>query len=565
LSFDPVRATLISDFNLEVFSGYLKNDPQFPIVSPFVTPFGQVMQVLMDENMKCWEQFNDLAVVWTRPEGVINSFQKALDFRPVNFEKALEEVDAFSGALSQLTGRVKTLLVPTWTLPIGMTGYGMLERRPGIGLADLLTRMNLRLADNLKKMSDTFILDTDRWVQLAGQEAFNPKLWYMGKIPFGNSIFKQAVSEIKSALTGLMGGAKKIILVDLDDTLWGGIVGEEGWQNLKLGGHDPTGEAFSDFQRALKSMSRRGILLGIISKNEEKVALEAIDKNSEMILKREDFVGWRINWSDKVDNILDLMEELKLGTQSVVFIDDHPIERARVREALPEVFVPDLPQDQMFYKQFLMSLNCFNTPKLSIEDRERTKMYKAESYRVGFKKKIGSLNDWLITLDTKIVIEEINKSNRQRASQLFNKTNQMNLTTRRMNETELMNWVNEKNRRIWIFRVSDKFGDSGLTGLLGIEHNESQIQVTDFLLSCRVMGRKIEEIMLHTASEYGRSLNLKKLIACYLMTEKNHPCYIFLKESGFEHDEKTDTFMWDLEDSYPKPDCIKIVNQEPDE
>jgi FkbH-like protein len=561
VSSDQIRAILISDFNMDIFSGYLKNDSQSPSIVPLIAPFGQVTQVLMDDNMECWKQVSDLAIVWTRPEGVIDSFRKALDFDAVIIEQVLEDVDAYSDSLARLTDRVKILFVPTWTLPTGMAGYGMLERKPGMGLADLLARMNLRLAENLEKLSGAFVIDAGRWVQFAGQEAFNPKLWYMGKIPFGNPVFKQAVSEIKSALTGLLGGAKKIIFVDLDDTLWGGSVGEEGWQNLKLGGHDPIGEAFSDFQRALKSLTRRGILLGIVSKNEEQVALEAIDKNPEMILKREDFVGWRINWFDKARNILDLIKELKLGAQSAVFIDDNPVERARIAEALPEVLVPDWPKDKMFYKRCLMGLNCFNTPAISLEDSERTKMYQAESHRMELKKTLVSLDDWLKTLETKVVVEEINEVNCQRASQLFNKTNQMNLSTRRMTEAELVDWIKEKKRHIWTFSVSDKFGDSGLTGLVGVEYNGSKIQVTDFLLSCRVMGRKIEEMMLHIVSEYGRALNLNILTACYLATEKNYPCYTFWKQSGFEHDEKTHTFMWNLEEPYPQPDCIKIVNR----
>jgi FkbH-like protein len=137
----------------------------------------------------------------------------------------------------------------------------------------------------------------------------------------------------------------------------------------------------------------------------------------------------------------------------------------------------------------------------------------------------------------------------------------MNLSTRRLTETELMDWGRKRNRRIWTFRVSDKFGDSGLTGLVTIECNGSNIQVIDFLLSCRVMGRKVEEIMLHIAYEYGRTLNLKILTACYLKTKKNHPCYTFWKQTGFKHNKKTDTFMWDMKDPYPQPDCIKIVNQ----
>jgi FkbH-like protein len=557
---DLVRAILISDFNLDVFAGYLENDSQMPKVSPTIAPFGQVVQVLMDGNMECWKQSHDVAIVWTRAEGVINFFRKAVEFNAVTIEQVLKEVDIYSGYLLRLMARVKILLVPAWTAPIGMVGYGVLERKPGVGLADLIMRMNLRLAENLNKEANVFILNSDRWLQLAGDEAFNPKLWYMGKIAFGNTVFKKSVCEIKSALMGLRGEAKKIILVDLDNTLWGGLVGEEGWQNLKLGGHDPIGEAFSDFQRALKSLTRRGILLGIISKNEEWVAMEAIDKNSEMVLKREDFAGWRINWSDKAKNILELMEELKLGLQSAVFIDDHPVERARIRDVLPEVLVPEWPSNEMFFKHYLLGLNCFDTPSISLEDRERKKLYQSELNRKELKKTLGSLEDWLKTLDMQIVVEEINEINRQRASQLFNKTNQMNLTTRRMTERELVDWVREKNRRIWTFHVSDKFGDSGLTGLIGIEYDKSEIKVTDFLLSCRVIGRKIEEAMLHIAAEYGRSLNLKRLTACYLATEKNSPCYVFWKQSGLKHDEKTNTFTWDLKKSYPRPDGFKILN-----
>jgi FkbH-like protein len=557
---DQVRAILISDFNLDNFSGYLKNDSQSPKINPSIAPFGQVSQVLMDEKKECWKQLNDLAIVWTQPEGVINSFRKALDFNSVTIKQTLEDVDVYSEALTRLTGRVKILLVPTWTLPTGIAGYGMLERKPGLGLADLLARMNLRLAENLKDISDAYVIDAEHWIRSAGQQAFNPKLWYMGKIPFGNQVFKEAASDIKSALTGILGNAKKLILVDLDDTLWGGTVGDEGWKTLKLGGHDPVGEAFSDFQRALKSFLRRGILLGIISKNEEKVALETIDKNPEMILKREDFVGWRINWSDKASNILELTKELNLGLQSVVFIDDNPVERARVREALPEVLVPDWPKDKMLYKHFLLSLNCFNTPVISLEDNERTKLYKTEFQRTELKSTLGSLDDWLKTLGTKVVVEEISEVNRQRASQLFNKTNQMNLSTRRLTEAELMNWVKDKNRCIWTFSVTDKFGDSGLTGLVGVEWKESNIQITDFLLSCRVMGRKVEETMLNVAYEYGRVKKLKTLTASYLKTNKNQPCYTFWKQSGFEHDEKTDTFIWNIEDPYPQPDCITIAN-----
>ena len=557
---DLVRAILISDFNLEIFAGYLEHDSQSPKTSPTIAPFGQVVQVMMDKSMECWKQSQDIAIVWTRPESVINSFHKALDFDLVTIEQALEEVDIYSDCLLSLMDRVKILLVPAWTMPISIAAYGMLERKSGIGLTDLLSRMNLRLAENLDKMKNVFILNSERWLQLAGEEAFKPKLWYMGKIAFGNPVFKQAVCEIKSALTGLMGGAKKIILVDLDNTLWGGLVGEEGWQNLKLGGHNPIGEAFTDFQKALKSLTRRGILLGIISKNEESVAMKAIDENSEMILKREDFAGWRINWSDKAKNILELLEELRIGTQSAIFIDDHPVERARIRETLPEILVPEWPNDPMFYKHYLFSLNCFNTPFITSEDKERTKLYKDESYRKKLKNKLESVDDWLKKLDMRVVVDGINQANLQRVSQLFNKTNQMNLSTRRLTDLDLTIWMSNKKRKLWTFRVSDKFGDSGLVGIVSTEIINGECNIIDFILSCRVFGREIENIMIYKVIEYCLVNKMNTLKAVYKKTQKNKPCLDFLLSTKFRKENNIFTLDISENKKFNKPNFIKLIN-----
>ncbi|GAH76368.1 unnamed protein product, partial [marine sediment metagenome] len=177
-------------------------------------------------------------------------------------------------------------------------------------LKNTLMHMNLRLSDNLENVNNVFVLDAERWFQGVEADIFNPKLWYMGKIPYGNTVFKKSTLDIKSALQSIAGNAKKIIIVDLDDILWGGIVGDVGWKNLRLGGHDPIGEAFVDFQKALKTYKNRGILLGIASKNEESVALEAISSHPEMVLALKDFAGWRINWEDKALNIIELMKEL---------------------------------------------------------------------------------------------------------------------------------------------------------------------------------------------------------------------------------------------------------------
>ena len=257
---------------------------------------------------------------------------------------------------------LQSVFVPTWIVgPYdGRLGLLDMDSRRGASLA--LMRMNTRLAENLQDDRRIYVLDASRWLAVHGEKSFSQRMWYMSKTPYSVELLKEAALEIKAATRALTGRAKKLLVVDLDDTLWGGVVGDLGWESLRLGGHDPMGEAFKDFQLALKALKRRGVLLGIVSKNEEQTALEALRLHPEMVLREDDFAGWRINWQDKAQSIVELAAELNLGLQAVVFLDDNPVERARVREALPEVLVPELPANPMEFKAALQQLRCFDTP-----------------------------------------------------------------------------------------------------------------------------------------------------------------------------------------------------------
>lgn len=240
---------LISDFNINNFAGYLQNDNELPTVATTVSTFGQLMQVLMREDLEFWQTNPDLAVVWSHPESVIESYKQILKYENVSIKEILKEVDEYSSLLLDLLDKVKTVFVPTWVYPFCHRIFGLRNMKVDVGMSNILMRMNLRLSENLNNASRIFLLDTQRWVNIAGKNAFNPKLWYMGKIPFGNDVFIEAVKDIKSALRGISGDSRKLIVLDLDDTLWGGIVGDVGWEKLRLGGHDHMGEAFIDFQR----------------------------------------------------------------------------------------------------------------------------------------------------------------------------------------------------------------------------------------------------------------------------------------------------------------------------
>lgn len=551
------KGLLISNFNSGNLAGYLQKENDAPGVEVTVAPFGQVMPVLMQPNLDCWQGRPDFAVVWTQPESVIESFRPVLAYQNSSIEAILAEVDEYCSLLLNIRQRVKSVFVPTWVLPPYQRGLGLLDLKAETGLAHILIRMNLRLVENLARASDIYVLDTQRWLALIGKHAFNSKLWYIGKIPFSNELFSEAAKDIKAALRGIGGQARKLIILDLDDTLWGGIVGDVGWENIRLGGHDYLGEAYADFQATLKALTHRGILLGIVSKNEEATALEAIERRPEMVLKLADFAGWKINWQDKAQNIVDLVAELNLGLQSVVFIDDNPVERARVAEALPEVLVPDWPQDKTLYKSALLSLHCFDTPSLSQEDLSKTEMYTSERQRQALKGSLGSLEAWLHSLDIVVTVEPLNKLNLARTAQLLNKTNQMNLTTRRMTESELAEWARQTHHKLWTFRVADKLGDAGLTGIAGLEVENGAAKIVDFVLSCRVMGRKVEESMLYTLISYAQSLGLAEVQAQYIPTPKNKPCLSFFEQSGLAAQDDY-IFTWDLAQSYEAPPQIRL-------
>jgi FkbH-like protein len=302
-------------------------------------------------------------------------------------------------------------------------------------------------------------------------------------------------------------------------------------------------------------------LLGIVSKNTEEVALEAFEKHPEMVLSLDDFAGWRINWDDKAKNVAALVEELNLGRQSAVFIDDNSFERGRVREALPEVFVPEWPDDPFRYRQTLRSLRCFDTSTLTEEDRERASMYVAQRKRSSVKSEVDSLDEWLGTLDMTVEVEPLTDGNRARVVQLLNKTNQMNLRTRRMAEAELIDWLEAENRCLRALRVSDRFGESGLTGIFSLEKKGKEVHFADFILSCRVMGRRVEEAMLAVATEEAKKMGGTSVVAEYLPTEKNAPCLEFWEQSGFENGQSEHAFRWALGTPYPVPDHIDLIQK----
>ncbi len=551
-----MTCVLISDFNAANLQSFLQGGSEQPPVQVVMPDYGQVMQTLLDASHPCWQQAADLAVIWTRPEAVIASFGDVLQANGQTTAGLLDEVDQFAELVAAAAGRARNVLVPTWAYPAGQRGLGPIDLRPG-GIGYALNRMNMRLAERLHEHANVFVVDSERWLAAQTNPGLAAKFWYASKTPYSPEVFRLAAQQVKALLRASAGRSRKLLILDLDDTLWGGIVGDLGWENLQLGGHDPVGEAFQDFQRGIKALQNRGIVLAVVSKNDEAVALEAIDSHPEMLLRRDDLAGWRINWNDKAQNIAELVDELNLGMDAAVFIDDNPAERGRVAEALPELLVPDWPADKLLYRHTLNSLTCFDPVSLSSEDAQRSRSYAAERERRQSRAAV-SLDDWLETLELQVRVEPLAAANRQRAVQLLNKTNQMNLRTRRMTEDELDTWLTQGDRHFWTLWVADRFGDSGLTGLISIEHDNGVCRIVDFVLSCRVFGRQIENLMAAFAVRQAQQQNASSVAAEFLPTAKNKPTLEFFSErSGFTAD-GDNVFSWDTAADYPLPAFIAV-------
>lgn len=511
-----INTLIISDFNLEIFGRLLEANKDYDIhITNTTASYNQIHQTFIIENQNKTKR--DVAIIWTTLECISENILNYINGNNFDSEGFIKELSVFEQYIIEMSLYVKNIFV-IYLSPINNKKiFGSLLDTKIDGLEYLYTKANLHLMETLSNYKNIFIINPQNLININ----VNYNSWYYGKSPYALQTFKIISSEIIKLIKQIYVGIKKVIVLDLDNTLWGGIIGDCGIGEIVLGGHDPIGEAFKDFQSKIKIIKNRGFLLCICSKNTEEIAINAIKNHPEMILKIDDFITWRINWKDKAENIIDIAKELNLGLDSFIFIDDNEHERSRVSSALPEVTVLNLPKNPAMYVEYINKLYIFDPPTITDEDKRKTKIYAEDMQRTNELQKLGSVEDWLKTLNLYLKIEKVNNNNISRAWQLLNKTNQMNLSTRRMPESEFKDWVCDQNNSSHVFSAKDKFGDYGIIGLLSITNNT----VVDFILSCRAMGKNIEHAMI--------GLIGKDLILKYIPTQKNMPIKNFLDTSSY--------------------------------
>ncbi|HOA80928.1 MAG TPA: HAD-IIIC family phosphatase [Defluviitaleaceae bacterium] len=387
----------------------------------------------------------------------------------------------------------------------------------------------------LNQLENIYIFDLKKIIEEIGRINFySSKLWYLGGIKFSVKAENYIIQEINRFKKAIKGKKKKCIVLDLDNTLWGGVVGEEGIENIELS-ESKEGARYKDFQKKLKDMKEMGILLAIVSKNNEEDALEVFRKHPHMVLKEDDFVIKKINWNLKAENLKEISEDLNIGLDSLVFIDDNPIERESVKQALPEIIVPDFPGDTSNLKKFAETLyyDYFTVLKLTKEDKEKTMMYKQNAERSKTKKTSASFEEFLKNLEIKIYIWKAQEEDIARIAQLTQKTNQFNLTTKRYTEKDIRNFIESNNYEVYVASVKDKFGDNGKVSVLIVKKEGETAEIDTFLMSCRVMGNFIEDQIITFVEESLLKDQVRKINASYIKTKKNEPVKDLFERLGY--------------------------------
>ncbi len=346
-------------------------------------------------------------------------------------------------------------------------------------------------------------------------------LWNMAKLPFANAFLPLYADHVCRLIAALRGKSRKCLILDLDNTVWGGVIGDDGLEGIVIGQGDATGEAHLGVQRTALALRDRGIVLAVSSKNTDEVARRPFREHPEMLLREDHLAVFQANWNDKATNIQAIASELSLGLDAMVFLDDNPMERDLVRRMLPQVAVPELPPDPALYARTLLAAGYFEAITFSAEDRQRAAFYQDNARRVTLQKQAGDLDAYLMSLDMRMTLQPFDETGRARIAQLINKSNQFNLTTRRYTEADVAAAQADPNAFSLQVRLADTFGDNGMISVLLCRRSGDDWDIDTWLMSCRVLGRKVEQAVLQELVDQARQRGIRRLIGTYLPTEKN--------------------------------------------
>ena len=451
-------------------------------------------------------------------------------------DSGLAAVDRLLVAATRFTSWSPAILVVHGLHSVYRDPLGPAAARRGPSRAELLSELNARLAEGLRALPRAYVLDLQEVLtRRRGGHVDNPKLRHLAKMRLSEGVLDELARAYAQFVAPVAGRIRKCVVVDLDNTLWGGIVGEDGPNGIRLGDTAP-GVEYRDFQKYLLGLTRRGILLAINSKNNPADALEVIRSHEAMILREDSFSAVRINWENKPSNMRAIAEELSLGLDAMVFVDDSENERAVMRQALPEVLTVELPRDPALYRETLERIPELQTLIVTDEDRSRTRQYVERREREQLRVSAQSVAEYLDSLGIVIDTTHVSEKTLPRVHQLFQRTNQFNLTGRRYELGALTSWAEDAAWRIYTTQVSDRFGDHGLVATALVKVSADAWVIDNLVMSCRVIGYGVEDALLARLSADARRASATWLVGEFVPSPKNEPARGFYARHDFERD-----------------------------
>jgi FkbH-like protein len=482
--------------------------------------FNQIERQVLDPTSEFYEFAPEVVIIFQATHKLVGKYNKLKPEDQVNLaQKQLQLVDSLC---TEIKGKLNAKIIYYNYPEIDDAIFGNYANKVEQSFLYQLRKLNFELMQYAVQNSNFYLCDLSSLQNQVGKAVmFQPSVYVNTEMVLSIDALPLVAESTIGIIAAMYGRFKKCLILDLDNTMWGGIIGDDGLENIQLGTLG-IGKAFTEFQYWIKKLKNRGIILAVCSKNTEAIAMEPFEKHPDMALHMEDIAVFRANWENKADNIRHIQSILNIGFDSMVFLDDNPFERNLVRENIPEITVPELPEDPAEYLEYLYTLNLFETVSYSNADTERTKQYQIEAKRATVQTSFTNEDDFLQSLNMVSLVEPFNKFNTPRVAQLSQRSNQFNLRTVRYTEPDIEQLVQQDGAFTFSFTLEDQFGDNGLIAIIILkEEDKDTLFIDTWLMSCRVLKRGMENFILNTIANFAREKDYSQLKGGYIPTVKN--------------------------------------------
>lgn len=498
----------------------------------FEADFDQLDQQILDSKSELYHSNPEYVVLYLSAEKLLDRFAATgLEARARFNEQVVSEIQNWWVTIARHS---RAKIIQLNFIEINDAIFGHFAAKVPSSFPFQIKKINFELMKLAQEQKHVFLADVAGLSNQAGYaNTHDPRLYATAKVAFALDFLPQVAKAIVDVIKAINGSVMKCLILDLDNTVWGGVIGDDGMENIQIG-ELGMGHAFDQLQRWAKELKQRGIILAVCSKNNEDTAKKPFQEHPDMTLRLEDIAVFVANWSNKADNIKHIQSTLNIGFDSMVFVDDSPFERNLVREHLPAVTVPELPDDPALYVAHLCSLNLFETASFSGEDLERTRQYQEEAARNNFQKSFTSIDDYLDSLAMVSEVKAFDDFSLPRVAQLTQRSNQFNLRTIRYTEADIDRLRKAEDCVTLSLQLEDKFGDHGLIGLIILKKlDEAEAFIDTWIMSCRVLKRGMEEFTVNQMVQRAHALGVKRLIGEYIPTPKNSMVKDLYAQMGF--------------------------------